>query len=145
MSAKIRIYPPRKLKTPYLHYDYTVVYYEVNGDTRKRSYFADLKSAVVVMLVDGNPALVFLRPYVVFAGFALGYQSVEILFKPLGNRFSRIHCTSENFSVFHKLKNLNPFQFVPVTSLAIPESAEYFRPSNSKASSSTFTTILLPR
>ena len=45
MSSKIRIYPPRKLKTPYLHYDYTVVYYEVNGDTRKRSYFADLKSA----------------------------------------------------------------------------------------------------
>lgn len=45
MSSKIRIYPPRKLKTRYLHYDYTVVYYEVNGDTRKRSYFADLKSA----------------------------------------------------------------------------------------------------
>ena len=45
MSTRIRIYPPRKLKNNYLNYNYIVVYYELNGKTRKRSYFSDLKSA----------------------------------------------------------------------------------------------------
>ena len=45
MSTRVRIYPPRKLTKNYLNYDYIVVYYEINGNTRKRSYFSDLKSA----------------------------------------------------------------------------------------------------
>ena len=45
MSTRVRIYPPRKLTKNYLNYDYIVVYYEINGNTRKRNYFSDLKSA----------------------------------------------------------------------------------------------------
>ena len=45
MNTRVRIYLPRKLMKNYLNYDYIVVYYEINGNTRKRSYFSDLESA----------------------------------------------------------------------------------------------------
>ena len=45
MNTRVRIYQPRKLMKNYLNYDYIVVYYDVNGNISKRSYFSDLKSA----------------------------------------------------------------------------------------------------
>ena len=45
MSKLVRICPPRKLTKNYLNYEYIVVYYDVNVNTRKRSYFSDLKFA----------------------------------------------------------------------------------------------------
>lgn len=45
MNTRVRIYLPRKLMKNYLNYDYIVVYYEINGNISKRSYFSDLESA----------------------------------------------------------------------------------------------------
>ena len=45
MNTRVRIYLPRKLMKNYLNYNYIVVYYDVNGNISKRSYFSDLESA----------------------------------------------------------------------------------------------------
>ena len=45
MDVKIKIKPPKRLKTPYLNYSYVVYYHELNDDILKRKYFRDLNAA----------------------------------------------------------------------------------------------------
>lgn len=45
MNVKIKIKPPKRLKTPYLNYSYVVYYHELNDDILKRKYFRDLNAA----------------------------------------------------------------------------------------------------
>ena len=71
------------------------------------------KTAVIVVFRQAEPAVAFLTGNVIFAGFPLGIQTVELLFKPLFVAFAGVDRTPElsfNFFCHITLLRKNAFR-----------------------------------